>query len=295
MTHSPPLYSAAAYMLAYAISYAALWACVRHLSGDIHPLVLVFFRTFFGMMVILPILLKTRLPSWHGGQYPLYILRGIFNISSVMGAFYAVSLLPLADVVAFSYAAPVFATLLAVFFLGEKIGRHRILAIVAAFGGVMILIRPGFQTLNDGIWSALLSAVCFAATVICVKLLTRHDSPSMVSLMGFIVAVPISFTVALFHWQWPRGEQWFFIILMGILSATAHLCMARALSRADLGAVMPFDFSRIIFAALMGITLFGDPFDNLTFLGGGIILASAVYATHREHKISRQAKNRALP
>lgn len=205
-----------------------------------------------------------------------------------MGAFLAVSLIPLADAVAFSYAAPIFATILAVFVLREKIGQHRIIAIICAFGGVLVLMRPGFQTLNPGVIAALGSAACFAATVICVKLLTRRENPAIVSLMSFIIAIPLSLGVALFYWQWPTGEQWIIVICMGGLSATAHICLARALARADLSAVMPIDFSRIVFAAVMGISLFGDPLDGLTFLGGGIILASAIYATHRERKLSQQ-------
>ncbi len=284
MTQKSPLFIAAAYMLVYTITYAGIWACVRHLSHDIHPLVLVFFRTLFGMLAILPILFKTKLPPWNSGLYPLFFLRGFLNIISVFAAFFTVSLLPLADAVAYSYVAPIFATILAVFFLKEKIGKHRILAILASMIGVLVLIRPGFQTLNEGILTALISAACFAATVICIKILTRQESPAIVSLMAFIIGLPISFIAALFYWQWPSGDQWIYIILMGLFAAIAHLFLAKALSRADLSAVMPFDFSRIVFAAIMGIILFGDPLDGLTFLGGGIILASAVYATHRENK-----------
>ena len=284
MANRSPLFIAAIYMVAYTISFSAVWACIRHLSSDIHPLVLVFFRTFFGMIFILPVLLKTPLPALSSGRYPLFILRGILNITSVMGAFYAISLIPLADAVAFSYLAPIFATVLAVFILKETIGRHRILAILIAFVGVLILVRPGFQTLSIGILSALGAAICFAGTLICVKLLTRHESPSIVSLMSFFVAIPISLVAALFYWQWPSGEQWFYIVLMGIMSAVAHICLAKALSKAELSAIMPLDFTRIIFAAIMGITLFGDSLNGLTFLGGGIILASAVYASHRERK-----------
>jgi len=284
------LFVASAYMLAYTVTFAALWGCIRYLSHDIHPLVLVFFRTFFGLIVILPVLLKTRLPALSSGLYPLYILRGVLNIISVFGSFFAVSLLPLADAVAFSYAAPIFATILAVFILKEKIGKHRIIAILIAFVGVMVLVRPGFQTLTVGMLAALGAAGCFAATLICVKLLTRHDSPTIVSLMAFIVAIPISLVAALFYWQWPSGEQWIFIVIMGVLAAVAHICLAKALSNADLSSVMPIDFIRIIFAAMIGITLFGDAFNGLTFLGGGIILASAVYAAHRENKISRAKK-----
>jgi len=290
MKQKSPLLVAAAYMLAYSITHGAVWACIRYLSADIHPLVLVFFRTLFGTLVILPVLLKTRLPRLADGLYPLYILRGIFNTGSIIGVFYAVSLIPLADAVAYSYAAPIFATIFAVFILKEKIGRHRIFAILAAFAGVLILVRPGYQAMSIGIVTALGAAVCFAATLICVKLLTRHDDPTMVSLMAFIVTLPISLAAALFHWQWPVGQQWIYVALMGAFAATSHICLARALSRADLGAVMPIDFSRIIFAAILGVTLFGDSVNGLTFLGGAIILASAVYATHRERKLARLSR-----
>lgn len=261
MPSRSPLLIAAAYMLAYSITYAGVWACIRHLSNDIHPLVLVFFRTFFGMIAILPVLFKTKLPAFSSGLYPLYILRGILNITSVIGAFFAVTMIPLADAVAYSYIAPVFATILAVFILKEKIGRHRIIAILIAFVGVLVLVRPGFQSMSIGILTALGAAACFAATLICVKLLTRHDSPSIVSLMAFFVAIPISLVGALFYWEWPSGEQWIYIVLMGAFAASAHICLAKAMSKADLTAIMPIDFTRIIFAAIMGITFFWGPFE----------------------------------
>ncbi len=277
-------FSAYGFMLAYTVTFACVWACIRHLSSDIHPIVLVFFRTLFGTILILPVLLKTPFPSFHSGLYPLYILRGLLNISSVYGAFFAVSLLPLADAVAFSYIAPIFATILAVFILKEKIGKHRIIAIIFAFIGVLILIRPGFQTFSIGMVASLSASIFFAATLICVKILTRHDSPTIVSLMAFIVALPITLVGAIFYWQWPSGEQWVYITLMGLSAASAHIFLTKAISNADLSAVMPIDFIRIIFAAIIGITLFGDLFNGYTFLGGGIILCSAVYATHRENK-----------
>ncbi|NOZ42421.1 MAG: DMT family transporter [Alphaproteobacteria bacterium] len=289
MVQKSPLAVAVGYMLVYTVTHAAVWACIRYLSSDIHPLVLVFFRTLFGTLAILPILIKTGFPRWSSGLYPLYILRGILNTGSVIGVFYAVSLIPLADAVAFSYAAPIFATILAVFILKEKIGKHRIFAIGAAFIGVLILVRPGFQTISIGIVAALGASVFFAATLICVKLLTRRADPTIVSLMAFIVALPITLVAALFHWQWPSGQQWIFIVLMGVFAATSHVFLAKALARADLSAIMPIDFSRIIFAAILGTTLFGDSLSGLTFLGGGIILASAVYATHREGRLARAA------
>lgn len=277
------------FMLIYSLSFAGIWACVRELSSDMSPLLLAFFRTSIGMLFMLPILFKVKLSSINRKRLPLYFLRSALNIVSVFGAFYAVSQIPLADAVALSYAAPIFATILAVFFLKERIHLPRIIAIFVAFLGVLIVLRPGFQVINSGMISALFAAFGFAATLVCVKILTRDDSPSLVSLMGFALAVPLSFVIALPFWQWPTPDQWQLIILLGALAGVAHFALTKAISMAELSSVMPIDFTRIIFAASFGIFFFDDPLDGLTFLGGAIIMGSTVYSAHRERRKSAES------
>ena len=273
-----------AYMAGYSLCYALLWAIVRHLSEELHPFQLVFFRTVLGFLFILPALRRIDTSKLKIIPRPLYFFRAIFNITSVFGAFYAVSHIPLADAVAYSYLAPIFATLLAALFLGEKFRLARLLAVLCAFAGMLVLLRPGFQELGPGVIGALVSALCFAATMTCVKKLTGEDPPSVVTFYGFALGTPISLVVALFFWQWPTALQWPLILVLGVCSVTAHICMARAFSLAEMTAVMPVDFTRLIFASIIGITLFGDPFDIFTWIGAAMILSSSVYVAYRENR-----------
>tara|TARA_B100001939_G_scaffold341514_1_gene351220 strand:+ start:4978 stop:5874 length:897 start_codon:yes stop_codon:yes gene_type:complete len=281
-------------MLGYALFYALLWVSVRQLSMDLHPFVLVFYRTLFGLLFILPSLCKLDLGTIRAAPRPLYLLRAALNITSVFGAFYAVSHIPLADAVAYSYAAPLFATLLAAIFLGETIRLPRLLGVACGFTGVLILLRPGFQDINAGMLAALASAAAFAGTLITIKILTRRDHPGIVTLYGYLFGLPISFFIALFYWQWPRWDQIPLLLFMGLCSGLAHFCLAGALSKADMTALLPVDFTRLIFASLIGYFLFTDALDGLTYLGGLIILGSSVYVVYRENRKRHQANQSKL-
>jgi len=150
------------YILLYALSYASLWATVRSLGQEIHPLVLVFYRTLFGTLLILPLFFKSGFQSLKINQLSLYTLRGVLSISTMFLTFFALSQIPLADAVAYSYLSPIFAIFLAAFFLNERLGGTQFLAICIAFIGAVILLRPDFQTINIGILASLGAALGFA-------------------------------------------------------------------------------------------------------------------------------------
>lgn len=273
------------HILLYALSYAGLWATVRSLAQEIHPLVLVFYRTVFGTMLIMPLFFKGGFQSLKINQLTLYTLRGVLSISTMFLTFFALSHIPLADAVAYSYLSPIFAIVLAAFFLNERLGRKQFLAICIAFIGAVTLLRPDFQTINIGILASLGAALGFAGTLICMKLLTRKDSPKLVAIYGYIIPLPLSLMFAMPYWQWPGSLQiWGLLLLMSLLSVIAHLSMTHALSRADIGVILPFDFIRLIFAAALGIVLFQDALDWISLVGGTIILAASIMSSHQQVK-----------
>lgn len=270
------------YILVYALSYAGLWASVRSLSQDFHPLMLVFIRTMFGAMLILPLFLKSGVRSLKTKQLPLNILRGILSITTVYLTFFALSRIPLADAVAYSYLSPIFALVLALFFLKERLTVKQVAAICIALVGAKVLLRPGFQTFDIGILASLGAAFCFAGTLTCMKILTQEENPKLVTIYGYIIPLPICFVIALVYWQWPVGAgQWGMLLLMSLLSVIAHLSMSQALSRADMSLLLPFDFVRLVFATALGALLFQDHLDWMSFLGGSIILAASVVSSRR--------------
>lgn len=245
-------------------------------------MMLVFIRTLFGALLILPLFLKGGIRSLKTEQLPLNFLRGILSISTVGLTFFALSHIPLADAVAYSYLTPIFALVLALFFLKEHLSIKQVMAICIAFVGAMVLLRPGVQTFNIGILASLGAALCFAATLICMKTLTHKESPALVTIYGYLIPLPISFVIALGYWQWPQGAmQWGTLLLMSLLSVIAHLSMTHALSRADMSLLLPFDFVRLIFATALGALLFHDQLDWLSFVGGTIILAASVFSSRK--------------
>lgn len=271
------------YILLYALSYAGLWATVRSLVQEIHPLVLVFLRTLFGVLLILPFFFKGGIQSLQTNQLVLYTLRGVLSISTVFLTFFALYHIPLADAVAYSYLTPIFAMIFAVFFLNERLSVTQILAICIAFIGAMVLLRPDFQPVSIGILASVGAALCFAGALICMKILTRKDRPKLVTIYGYIIPLPLSLMFALPYWQWPDSTPtWCLILLMSLLSVTAHLSMTQALSRADMGVILPFDFIRLIFAAALGAVLFQDSLDWVSLAGGAIILAASILSSHRQ-------------
>jgi drug/metabolite transporter (DMT)-like permease len=282
------LYKALIYMFIYAIGYSVLLILVRELSSSFSPFMLAFYRTFFGLVFILPALWKLGFSALKVKRFPLYLFRGVLNITSVLAAFYAVTHIPLADATAYSYLGPIFALVLAVIILKEKIHKARSIAIVISFLSIFLILKPGFQEISLGTIAAIFQAFCFAATLICVKILTKTEDPSIITIYGFLISLPISFIVACFYWQLPDTPlHWIMVISMGLASGIAHLALARAFKIAEMSAVLPMDFTRLVFAVLFGVMVFGDAFDGLTILGGLIILGCSVYIAYRESQIKK--------
>lgn len=270
------------YILLYALSYAGLWATVRTIGQEIHPLALVFFRTLIGTLLILPFFFKGGFQSFKTNQLALYTLRGMLSISTVFLTFFALRHIPLADAVAYSYLTPIFAIILALIFLNERLNIKQILAICIAFIGAMVLLRPDVQTINIGILASIGAALGFAGTLLCMKILTRRDSPKLVTIYGYIIPLPLSLILALPYLQWPESPMvWGLLLLMSLLSVIAHLSMTQALSRADMGMILPFDFIRLIFAAALGVVLFQDRLDGISLAGGTVILAASIMSSRR--------------
>ena len=174
--------------------------------------------------------------------------------------------------------------MLAVIFLKERIHLPRISAIIAGFIGMVILLRPGTVPFSLGVGAALTSAFAVAFAIICIRKLSQADKPNVVALYAMFFTLPISFVFALTRWSWPSPHQWSILILIGLCAALAQYSISRAFSRTETTAIMPIDFTRLIFAAIIGYVFYEETPDIYTFIGGTIILSSAVYAAHREAK-----------
>ncbi len=277
------------FMVLATIILASMHGMVRQLGGDIHPFVLVFFRNFFGLLVMVPLIARAGRNGLRSSSYRLLFLRGVTGICAMLTWFYSLAYIPLAEATALSFTSAIFAALCAIIFLGEKIRFRRWAAIFCGFTGVLIVLRPDAENFNPLMLLILISALFWASSITLVKHLSKTDSTtSIVAWMSILLTV-LSLPVALYYWQWPVGEQWVWLIAMGALGTFGHLCMARALALADTTAVMSIDFFRLLWGAIIGYYFFADLFEVSTWIGATVIFSSGLYIIFRESVVQRQS------
>jgi drug/metabolite transporter (DMT)-like permease len=271
-----------------------MMAIVRLLSPEIHPFEAAFFRNFFGALFMLPWVLAVPAHGLRTQRPTMHLVRAILGMTAMLLLFTAVSLLPLAEVTALSFTAPLFATIGAATILGESVGVRRWTATLIGFAGALIIIRPGSDAMTPAALIALGSAVGIAAAQLSVKSLSRTEHPTvMVFIMGLLMT-PMSLVPALFVWTWPSMNALAWLALMGVVATVGQVFLVHAMATADASAVMPFDFSRLIFASALGWLMFGEAPDTWTIIGGAVIVSATVYIARREAKRSRRPR-RSLP
>tara|TARA_B100001123_G_scaffold288159_1_gene321089 strand:- start:208 stop:1032 length:825 start_codon:yes stop_codon:yes gene_type:complete len=266
-------------------SLSAMHAIVRFLSPSIHPFELAFFRSLFGFIVILPLLLRGGIDSVRTHQPRLQMLRGVVSIAAMMSWFYGLSMVPLAEATALSFTNVIFGSLAAIIFLREKMTMARGIAVFIGFVGVLVILRPGFVQMDIGVVCVLFSALCWGCSVVIVKQLGRTDAAvSIVAWVGIQLSI-LSLPFALSVWVWPTMEEWLWLSLLGTLATIGHLCMVQGLKLTDAMTIFPLDFTRLIWASLFGLFIFSEWPDVWTFVGAGIIVISGTFMLYREDRI----------
>lgn len=273
--------------------FASMHGSVRLLSRDLDAMEIAFFRALFGFLFFAPILLRTRLSILRTTRLPLHMLRGIFNGGSLLCWFTALSLLPLGDATALSLMGPLFVGLGAMFILGESVKGPRWAALAVGFAGALVIVRPGFQEINFGVVLVLVSMLLVTCSKLIAKVLSRTDQPStIVAYLSLTMMVP-SGVAMFFVWQMPTLEQLLFMMLIGFLGSTGHLLLTTAYKIADISAVEPVVFARLVWAAIVGWFLFAEFPGIWIWLGGALIVGASTWlARHesRERKRAREAE-----
>ncbi|MGL6044747.1 MAG: DMT family transporter, partial [Sandaracinobacteroides sp.] len=219
-------------------------------------------------------------------RLPGHMRRAASGVVATFATFYAVSNAPLANVLAINYTAPLFATIGAILFLGERVRWVRGAALATGFLGMLLVLRPGGGEMSPGLWAAIISAITTAFSLIAIKSLTGTDDARAVAVWSFILTTPVSLLIALPFWTWPEPHLWPILIALGACAASGQLALSKAFSLADASAVMPYDFVRFGLITLAGITLFGERYDLLTIVGGAIILGASITLALRERALA---------
>lgn len=291
LANIPPSLLGIGLMTGATVAFAAMHGGVRYLSLELqlHPFEIAFFRNLFGMLVLAPWFLRPGVRPLRTQRFGLHALRAVINVVAMLLFFMGLSLTPIAQVQALGFTAPLFASLLAVVFLGERMGLPRWTALIVGFAGALIIIRPGAEPMDPGSLLVLASAATWSLAIIVIKTLSRTDSSVTITAYMVLLVTPLSLLAAVFVWQWPDPWQLAWLVFVGVSGTLAQLAMAQALYLADTTTVMPLDFMKLIWGSIIGYLLFSEVPDAGIWIGGGVILASATYIAYRESRRKRAA------
>ncbi len=251
------------------------------LGPALHPLQISQGRFLFAFLIFSTAALVLR-PRITRPALALHLGRSALGWAGVTLMFAAASFIPLSDATAISFLNPVFGMLLAIVFLGERIGPWRWLSAVIAFGGALILLRPGSGTLQTGALLALFAAMAIGAELIFIKLLSGRERPFQILLINNAIGLTLATAAALFVWQQPNAQQWAALAGIGLLMAAAQTCFVNAMARADASFVSPFFYATLAFAALYDALVFAVLPDVVSWIGAGLILTAAAILVWRE-------------
>ena len=264
--------------------FTAMAGIIRHVSADIHPFEIAFFRALFGLILMAPWFLRLGVASVRSRRVGMHVCRALFMLGAAMAWFTAISLMPIAEVTALTFTTPLFASLGAALFLAEKVGLRRAVAIGVGFAGAMIILRPGVEALTMPAMAALASAVFGAVGMLIVKSLSRTESPATIVIYVGLLLTPLSLVPALFVWTTPSLEALAWLAALGLVANLGHMPFARAMASADATAILPFDFLKLFFSATMGYLLFAEVPDVWTWIGATVIFGAVLYTARRESK-----------
>ena len=288
MGAGPVMVRVACWMLLACLCFSVMNGITRHLGGLIEPIVVVFFRCLFGLVAMAPFLLRSGLSSLQTENPGLHVIRGFVAVIAMGCWFYGLKLMPLAEAVALSFTTPLFSSIAAVILLGEVMRRRRWTATVVGFIGTIIVLRPGLSEFTTGSFLILAAALLMAINQVMVKYLTGKDHPNAIVFWLVFLVLPLSFAPAAVFWQTPVGTEWIWLVSLGMIATLGHQSMVRGFALADATAVVPFDFMRLPFVALIGFLAFGEKPDMWTWLGAAVIVLSSVYITHREQRLGQE-------
>ena len=257
-------------------------AGVKLLSHDLHPIIICFYRCLMGLILIIPFVAKNNFKALKSNNFKLQLIRATINIFSMICWFTAIGIMYFEKATALGFTTPLFTTILAVIVLGEVIRFHRTAALILGFIGIIIIIRPGYLPFEFGTLLMLAASFSFSFVLIFVKKLSATDSSLTIIFYHLLFMTPVFFILSLFFWETITLNQLFIFGFMGAAGLLSHWCLAQAFKLSDTTFVMPLQFTKLIWASLIGLYLFAEQPDIWTWIGGIVIFISVVYITYRE-------------
>lgn len=275
-------------MLFATLCFVGMQSLIRHIGETLPPFEVAFFRNLFGLVALAPIFLRQGLAPLKTRKLHLHAARGVIQSAGMLAFFTGVTLIPLAQTTALSFSAPLFATLLAILVLGERVRIRRITALILGFAGMLLVVRPGFAEINLGTMLIIGSSLTWGIAIAIIKSMSSTESSATLTVYMGLFLTPITGVFAFFVWVTPSWEQLGLLFIVGVLGTLGHLAFAQSFRKADSTAVLPLDFTRLIWASIAGFLIWNEIPDAWAWIGGSVIFASATYIAYRESRLAKQ-------
>ncbi len=258
---------------------------------------LAFYRFAFGLPpLFLWIAWNRDLGAWRTQRPLAHLSRAAIGLTTMLLAFSSLAYLPLAESTTIGFAVPLFAVALSALILKEKVGRHRWSAVALGFIGVMIVMRPGGTELPfTGVLLAVLAAFGGGLVTITIRQIGRTESARTTVLWFSLLSMLVLSTFLPFHARLHDAETWAIIVALGVFGGCGQLFLTSSLRYAPVSAVVPFDYTQLLWAVLLGWFLFSNQPPATTWAGAAVIIASGLYTLYREHKLGRDKPRTAPP
>ncbi len=271
------------WMVLSGLAFVVQNGIVRHMGADIHALQSAFIRFVWGVILLAPMLphLLRQVPST---VMPILLWRGLFHAAAVVLWFYAMARIPIAQVTAIGYLNPVLMLLAGSVLLGEALTLRRILAVVAALIGALIVLRPGVQVLGLGHLAQIGAAICFCGSYLLAKQLSSQISASVIVAMMSLVVVVLLAPLAWVVWEPVTWLQVLWLGGVAVMATIGHYCMTRAFRAAPLAVTQPVVFLQLVWATILGASLFGEAVDAYVLMGGALIIGAISWLAWRDHQ-----------
>jgi drug/metabolite transporter (DMT)-like permease len=275
-------------MVITTILFVAVTASVRFLDGEVPAPQAAFMRYLIGTLLLTPALISLIKVKPNRSLMKKFLIRGVVHSIGVTLWFYAMSVMPVAEVTAIGFLTYIFVSIGACLFLNEKLHKHRLTAIVISFIGALIILRPGFKEIGNGQIGMLIATIVFTLSYLIAKIVSKERSSAeivaMLSLFTTIFLIP----TAIYSWEPLSIKALVVLTFTAVIATLGHITMTKAIKSAPMVVTQPILFLQLVWASMVGLFIFDENFDPFVILGGTVIMICVCYVSYREHKLGKK-------
>jgi drug/metabolite transporter (DMT)-like permease len=273
MNKTPSKLRAALWMAGWLSLMLVMAVAGREGAREVNVFQLMEVRSTLGFLLLYPMIRANGgFSTLKTSRLPQHIARNLIHFGAQLGWFFALTVIPIGQVVAIEFTMPIWTAILAAGFLGERMTVWKVAAIVLGIIGVIVIVRPATGEINPGQMIALGAAVGFGISMVLVKSLTRTESALSIICWMLVVQSAAGFFPTLYVWVWPSAHAWGWMVVIAVCGTFSHYCLASAMRYADATVVVPMDFLRVPLTATAGWLIYSERLDAFTLLGAALIL-----------------------